>query len=70
MKRFTKSAIVLAVLLIGKFATAATYVFNGKEITKGQAIELLIKDPNAKVMKQDLVYFDKEKGSLKNRPKN
>ena len=70
MSRFQKATIFLIAMIIGKMATAATYTLNGKEISKGEAIAVLIKDPSAKVVKSDLVYFDKDKGTLRNRPKN
>lgn len=60
--------IYLGILIILSLSTkvfASTYVFNGNEISKGEAIVILVKDPKAKVQKIDLVGLDLDKGTLK-----
>lgn len=68
----TKATIIyigIVVLLSAFRANASTYFANGKEITKGEAIKLLVNDPKAVVVKQDQVVFNDEKGTLKNKSK-
>lgn len=47
-------------------ANASTYMYQGKEISKGQALMTLVKDPKAVVQKIDQVQLDLDKGTLKN----
>jgi hypothetical protein len=64
-----KSIALIVVTLAFVSAKASTYMQNGKEISKGQAILALAKDPKAEILKIDKIMLDFEKGTLKNIPK-
>lgn len=70
--RSPRIAILAAVLmfLVSAIANASDFQYNGKIITKGEAIKILIQNPQAKVLKIDQVIFDTVKGTLRNAPKN
>lgn len=61
-----KTVLIALVLLVSSLSQASTYFYEGKEITKGEAIVILAKDPKAVIVKQDQVQLDTDKGTLKN----
>lgn len=65
MSRFQKSAILLVIMVIGRLATATTFVCSGKEMTKGEVIITLAKDSKVVCTKTDKVKLDTDKGTLK-----
>lgn len=61
---------MLTVIVLG-LATkghASTFIIDGKEVTKGEAIRALALNPKVKVIKQDQVVLS-DAGTLKNKPK-
>lgn len=71
-KQFSVATIVYILLcaVLAKFAQATTYIHNDKEISKGQAMKVLLADPNAKVLKVDQVILNEKKMVLKVKPKD
>lgn len=71
MKRSPLIAIAAALIMfaISAIANASEFQHNGKIVSKGEAIEILIKNPKAEVLKIDRVIFDKDKGTIRNAPK-
>ena len=69
MTLLNRAVLICTTLLITGTTHASTYQYQGKEITKGQAVMVLAKDPNAVITKQDQVILDTDKGTLKNKPK-
>lgn len=70
-KQFSISTVVyiLMCIALARFANATTYIHADKEITKGQAMKILLQDPNAKVLKVDQVELNEKKMVLKVKPK-
>lgn len=58
--------LTIVTLAITSQALASDFFLNGKPVTKGECIVALAKDKNAECVKQDRVYLDMEKGTLKN----
>ena len=62
-------AMAIVTVLLGIAAKASDFQYQGKSVTKGEAIRILIANPQAKVLKVDQVIFDNDKGTIKNAPK-
>lgn len=68
MSRSKKTLVYIAALLtltLANNAFASTYTMNGKEISKGEAVKALIKNPSALVTKTDIMEFSDKSGGLK-----
>jgi hypothetical protein len=67
----TQKALIFAALTLAlsAVAKASDFQYNGKTVTKGEAIKILIQKPDAKVLKIDQVMFDQVKGTIRNVPK-
>ena len=67
MSRFQKATIymiILGILNLIVYTAQAAYYVNGKEISKGDAIKLKLKDKNVKVILQYEVVLNEEKMTL------
>jgi hypothetical protein len=60
-----KVQIILAVTLCVTLCQASTFMCDGKEVTKGQAIVNLATNKSKECLKIDKMEFNLEKGSLK-----
>ncbi len=65
MKLLTWVTIGLMVGMGVALHAATTYQYEGKQITKGQAIRILATKPDAKVIRIDQVELNDEKGTLR-----
>lgn len=69
MSRFQKGTIFIIIMIIGRLATATTYVCDGKELTKGQVVIGLASKSYKKCTKTDELELNLEKGTLRNKKK-
>lgn len=66
----TTVAVIAVITALSIAAHATTYKCNGKEVTKGDVVITLAKDPKADCSKEDKVMLDPRRGTIKNIPKD
>jgi hypothetical protein len=72
MKRRSVPALLtaLAISALVSIANAGFETKDGKELTKGEVIKILVNDPKAEIYKKDRVMFDDRRGTVKTAPKD